>query len=248
VIDGPAFTAPVLRGNWGVSDEDLVRHANATFVAHGDAPFFALMLSTSNHPPFEYPAGRITLFEQPANTVNNAIKYADYAIGEFFRLAKREAYFRNTIFVVVADHDTRVYGAGLVPVPRFHIPALVLGPGVTPQRYDGLASQVDLLPTLFDLMGLDVDTPLMGHDLVQLPPTTPGHAFMQYDLTNGYRVGDDVVVLAPYQRPQQFRYDAGRLLPAPLDPELARDAIAHVQVPAMLYRERRYRMPSGTPG
>ena len=248
VLDEPTFTAPVFTGTWGVSDEDLVRRANATFVAHGDEPFFALMLSTSNHPPFEYPAGRITPFEEPAATLHNAIKYADYAIGEFFRLAKREAYFQNTIFLVVADHDTRVYGADLVPVPHFHIPALVLGPGVTPRRYDGLASQVDLLPTLLDLMGLDVDSPLMGRDLVRVPETVPGHAFMQYDMTNGYRVGNDVVVLAPYKRPQQFRYDGGRLVPAPLDPELARDALAHVQVPAMLYQERRYRIPVGSSG
>ncbi len=238
-----AFTAPVFRGTWGVSDEDLVRRASATFAAHGDRPFFALMLSTSNHPPFEFPPGRIALFEEPPGTLYNAIKYADSAIGEFFRLAKREPYFTRTLFVVVADHDTRVYGMDLVPVDRFHIPALVIGPGVTPGRYDGLASQIDLLPTLLDLMGLEVDTPLMGRDLVAVPHSVPGHAFMQYDLTNGYRVGDDMIVLAPYERPQQFRVEDGRLHPVDAAPELVRDAIAHAQVPAMLYRERRYRLP-----
>jgi phosphoglycerol transferase MdoB-like AlkP superfamily enzyme len=242
VIDESAFAAPVFRGIWGVSDEDLVRRANATFVAHGDRPFFALMLSTSNHPPFEYPAGRIALFEQPPNTVHNAIKYADSAIGELFRLAKREPYFANTAFLVVADHDTRVYGMDLVPVGRFHIPALLVAPGLAPRRYDGLASQIDLLPTILDVMGLDVDTPLVGRDLVAVPGSVPGHAFMQYDLTNGYRVGDDVVVLEPYARPRQFRFEGGRLRPAPLVPAMARDAIAHVQVPAMLYHERRHRL------
>ena len=248
VIDEAAFTAPVFRGIWGVSDEDLVRRANDTFVAHGDRPFFALMLSTSNHPPFEYPAGRITLFEQPENSVHNAMKYADFAIGEFFRLARREAYFRNTIFVVVADHNTRVWGRDLVPVERFHIPALVIGPGVRARRWDGLASQIDLPPTLLDLMGLDVDTPLMGRDMVQVPEGTPGHALMQYDLANGYRVGDDVVVLEPYAVPRQFRYENRRLRPTPLDEELVRDAIAHVQVPSILYHERRYRLPDGSAG
>lgn len=248
VIDEDSFSAPVFRGIWGVSDEDLVRRANDTFVAHGDRPFFALMLSTSNHPPFEYPAGRITLFEQPENTVHNAMKYADFAIGEFFRLAKREAYFRHTVFVVVADHNTRVWGMGLVPIERFHIPALVIGPGVSPRRDDGLASQIDLAPTLLDLMGLDVDTPLMGRDLLHVPDATPGRALMQYDLANGYRVGDDVVVLEPYAAPRQFRYENGRLRPETLDRELVRDAIAHVQVPSILYHERRYRLPDGPTG
>jgi hypothetical protein len=63
---------------------------------------------------------------------------------------------------------------------------------------------------------------------------------MQYDLVNAYRVGDHVVIHAPYQPPLQFEYADGRLRPEPLDPEFARDALAHVQVPAMLYRERRY--------
>jgi phosphoglycerol transferase MdoB-like AlkP superfamily enzyme len=243
VIDEAAFTAPAFRGIWGVSDEDLVRRANATFVAHGEHPFFALMLSTSNHPPFEYPPNRITLFEEPPNTLHNAIKYADSAIGDFFRLAEREPYFARTVFLVVADHDTRVYGRDLVPIGRFHIPGLVIAPGLAPRRDDGLASQVDLLPTVLDLMGLDVDSPLMGRDLISISASAPGHAFMQYNLTNAYRVGDDVVVLAPYKRPQQFRFEDDRLRPAPLAPELVRDAIAHVQVPAMLYRERRYRLP-----
>ena len=119
----------------------------------------------------------------------------------------------------------------------------MIGPGVRP-AYDGLASQVDLLPTLLDLMGLDVETPLIGRDLVGVPASEPGRAFMQYDLANGYRVGDDVVVLEPYKQPQAFRFAEGRLQPAPLDPERVRDAIAHVQVPSMLYRERRYRLPA----
>jgi phosphoglycerol transferase MdoB-like AlkP superfamily enzyme len=243
VIDEPAFEAPVFHGTWGVSDEDLVWRANDTFVAHGDRPFFALVLSTSNHPPFEYPAGRIALFEQPANTVRNAMKYADWAIGEFFRLAKREAYWRDTIFLVVADHNTRVWGLDLVPLDRFHVPALVLGAGVAPGRHEGLASQVDLAPTVLDLMGLDVESPLMGRDLVATPGGRPGHAFMQYDLANAYRVGEHVVVHQPYKAPRQFAYEGGRLRAEPLDAELARDALAHVQVPAMLYAERRYRMP-----
>jgi phosphoglycerol transferase MdoB-like AlkP superfamily enzyme len=243
VIDEDDFASPTFRGVWGVCDEDLVRRAHETFVAHGDHPFFALLLSTSNHPPFEYPADRIALFEEPPNTVHNAIKYADAAIGELFRLAKHEPYFANTAFVVVADHDTRVYGRGLVPIAHFHIPGLVIAPGLSPRRYDGLASQIDLLPTILDIMGLDVDTPLVGRDLLAVPDSVRGRALMQYDLANGYRVGDDVVVLQPYAGPRQFRVDDGRLRPEPLAPELARDAIAHVQVPAMLYRERRHRLP-----
>jgi phosphoglycerol transferase MdoB-like AlkP superfamily enzyme len=242
VYDETSFPTDAFRGTWGVSDEDLVRKANAAFVAHGKEPFFALMLSTTNHPPFEYPAGRIPVEGRP-DTLHNAIRFADYAIGELFRLAKREDYFRRTVFLVVADHDTRVYGADLVPITKFHIPALIIAPDLAPRRLDVLASQIDLAPTLLDVMGLDVEHPMPGRDLLAVPPEAPGRAIMQYDMTNAYRVGDHVVVLQPDRPAQQFRYRDGRLEPEALDPELHHDALAHVQVPNMLYHDRSYRLP-----
>jgi phosphoglycerol transferase MdoB-like AlkP superfamily enzyme len=243
LFDEGSFPADAFHGVWGVSDEDLFRQANATFQAHGDQPFFALMLSTSNHDPWEFPANRVTLYEQPPKTRNNAIRYADFALGEFFRLARQQDYFSRTVFLVVADHDTRVFGADLVPIDRFHIPGFILGPGVEPRSLDTIASQVDLVPTLLDVMGLDCEHPMVGRDLLRMPPGTPGHAFMQYENTNAYRVGDQVVVHEPYRPPKQFTYRDGRLVPTALDPEMARDALAHVQVPSMLYQERSYRLP-----
>lgn len=245
VIDEPSFPDPVLAGTWGVSDEDLFRHADEVFAAHGSEPFFAVILSTSNHPPYEYPAGRIAA-SGPPNTPHNAIRYADYAIGDFFRRAARQEYFERTVFLVVADHDARVYGADLVPIERFHIPGLIIAPGLAPARLDRLASQVDLMPTLFDAIGLDTVHPMIGHDLLAADPGAPGHAFMQYDETNAYRVGDQVVIHQPKQPARQFRYTDGRLVPTALDPELARDALAHLQVPEEQYRERSYRLPNAT--
>lgn len=243
VIDEHDFTHPVFRGTWGVSDEDLARRANAEFRSHGDRPFFALMLSVSNHEPFEFPPGRIELHERPANSVNNAIKYADYAIGEFFRLARQEEYFRNTIFLVVADHDTRVWGADLVPIEKFHIPALILGPGVPARRYDTLASQLDLLPTVLDLAGISSDHPMIGRDLLAQPDAAPGHAIMQYMDTHAFRVGERVLIHRPHLAPLQFAWHDGKLLPTALDPEFERDAMAHIELPGLLYNEQRYRLP-----
>ncbi len=76
---------------------------------------------------------------------------------------------------------------------------------------------------------------------------------MQYDRTNAYRVGDRVVIYRPHRRPLQFAYRDGRLIPAPLDRELARDALANIELPDLLYQQRRYRLPvevrpSGRPG
>lgn len=243
VIEEKDFENPVFLGSWGVSDEDWVTKAHETFVAHGDQPFFALMMSTSNHDPFEFPEGRIEPYEQPLFTRHNAMKYADYAIGKFFELAKSAPYFERTIFVVVADHDARVYGGDLVPVEHFRIPGLILGPGVPVQRDGRVASQIDLGPTLVHLLGLDVQHPMIGRDLMALPADAPGRAIMQYSLQHGFRVGNRLVVQQPGKAPLSFTVGPDdHLEPAPNDPELLRDALAHALWPAETYARQLYRL------
>jgi phosphoglycerol transferase MdoB-like AlkP superfamily enzyme len=243
VIDQDEFENPAFLGTWGVSDEDLVVKANEVFKSHGERPFFALMLSTTNHSPFEFPQGRIELHEQPANNRHNAMKYADYAIGKLFELARQEAYYKNTIFLIVADHDTRVQSAGLVPIDRFHIPGLILGPGVPRQRFEQLASQIDLAPTLLHLMGIETRHPMIGRDLLQLSPQTPGRTLMQYGLTNAFRVGDKVVIHEPGGKVGTYLWRDNSLVPAPRDAELERDALAHLLWASWAYNEKRYRLP-----
>lgn len=234
-----------MMGTWGASDEDLVAKANETFKAHGDQPFFAFMMSTSNHSPFEYPAGRFEPYEQPPNTRKNAVKYSDYAIGKLFELAQKEPYYANTIFLVVADHDAHVFGQALVPVEHFHIPALIIGPGVPKAHYDRLSSQLDLLPTLLGFTGLEVELPAIGRDLMSLPPDQPGRAMMQYGNANGFRVGDKLAVLQPHQAAQTFYWRDGALTPAPQDAELEKDALAHLVWAAKTYKEGLYRLDAG---
>lgn len=245
IYDQPTFESPAFLGTWGVSDEDLVRKANEVFVSHGDKPFFGLLLSTSNHLPYEFPDGRIELYEQPKQTPANAIKYADYAIGLFFELAKKENYFKNTLFLIVADHNAHVRGNDLVPIGKFHIPGLILGPNVPRQEMNVLASQVDLVPTLLHFSGLDTVHPMIGRNLMSLPPGDPGRAFMQFASNNAYRVGDQVIVQRPFLPPAQFSYlpQEDRLVETALDPEFAKDALAYAHLPWLLYAGEDYRLP-----
>ena len=129
------------------------------------------MFSSTNHTPFEFPDGRIELYEQQKQTVNNAVKYADHALGQFIDRARASDYWADTLFMVVADHDTRVYGDELVPVDKFHIPGVILGADVDSR--DGsspLVSQIDLAPTLLSLMGVDSEHPFPGRDLTRTLP------------------------------------------------------------------------------
>lgn len=232
-------------GTWGYSDEDLAVKANNYFKAKGNKPFFSLMFSTSNHEPFEFPDGRIELYDKKQKgTVNNAMKYADFSIGKFFEMAKKEAYFKNTIFVVIADHNTRTYGKNLVPINKFHIPALIIGPGVPKgKKYTKLSSQIDIPPTLLDLIGMNITTPMPGRDLLKLPESTQGRSIMQFHDNNAFRIGNQVVILQPGKEPLQFELKNDTLMiPVKLDPEMAKDALAHVLTASYMYKERKYKL------
>ncbi len=153
----------------GASDEDLYQKAHEQFskLNTSDKPFFSLVFTSSNHSPFEYPDGRITPYNEPKQTRENAAKYSDYALGEFFKQAKQSSYWDDTVFVVVADHDSRAYGSQLVPIDSFHIPAVILGEGIDAKEDSRLASQIDIPPTLLSLIGVDSYNPMIGHDLTQ---------------------------------------------------------------------------------
>lgn len=207
------------------------------------------MMSSSDHDPFEYPLGRIQPYERPDFTRHNAMRYADYAIGRFFELARTAPYFERTIFVVVADHDARVYGADFVPVEHFHIPGVILGPGVPVRRDARVASQLDLAPTLLHLLGLSTEHPMIGRDLLSLPPDDPGLALMQFDDQHGFRFGDRLVVHRPGRPAVQFTIGPDdRLEPAPLDPELERDALAHLLWAAGAYQRGLHRLAAPAQG
>lgn len=242
IYDLKTFNNPVFEGTWGVSDEDLFIKANEIFKAHDNNPFFALLLSTSNHDPFEFPDGRFELYEQPKMTRHNAMKYADYALGKFFDMAKKESYYENTVFLVIADHSTRLRGEDLLPVHKFHIPGLIIGPNVKPGIYEKITSQIDMPPTLLDLIGVSAQTPLIGRPLLSLPEEIPGRAIMQYGSTHAFMVDDQLIIQRPKLKPVQVVYKNKAMTPTDVDPELAKDALAHALLPGYLYSKQLYHL------
>ncbi|HRP98614.1 MAG TPA: LTA synthase family protein [Rhodocyclaceae bacterium] len=254
VIDQDDYAAPVFRGSWGVSDEDLFARTHERISAQhaSGRSFFTLVFTSSNHAPFQYPDGRIELHDADKATENNAVKYADHALGRFLEQARESAYWQDTVFLIVADHDIRVRGDTLVPIERFHIPALILGADVEPRRVTTVASQIDLAPTVLSLMGIDADHPMPGRDLTREPSGLAGRAMMQFEQNYGWMEGDEVVVLRPGKPPTHGRYDFAtkrlEVVAAPPPDAEARErrALAHVLLPAWLYREQLYRgRPSG---
>ena len=257
ITDQPDFKNPVFVASWGASDEDLLNKTHEQLMAHhaSGKPFFTLAFSSSNHAPFEFPDGRITLYEQPKATDNNAVKYADYAIGEFIKKAKASPYWNDTVFLIVADHDIRVRGDSLVPIEHFHIPALILGGAIQPKTVNVIASQIDLPVTVLSLMGIEAQHPMTGHDLSNVSADYRGRAMMQYNYNFGWMqqmgtdaIENEVVVLREGKPPAFGHYDPLskqlKNTPAPADAnDLAERALANSLLPALLYKEQRYRLP-----
>lgn len=252
VLDLPKMIKPEFVGSWGASDEDLFNAAanHLAELAAQRKPFFSLIFTSSNHEPFEYPDGKIALHDSEKATVNNAVKYADYALSKFIAQAKQQAYWQNTLFVIVADHDNRVYGNSLVPVHKFQIPALMLGADLKPKAITSLASQIDLAPTVLSLMGITAQTPLIGRDFSR-DAESPGRALLQFDQYFALLEQQDadeaaVTILKPDGSSLAARYllkDKQLILTdAAAEPAAQRRALAQVLLPSWLYREQRYRL------
>ncbi|PKQ82242.1 hypothetical protein CJP16_02515 [Aeromonas sobria] len=244
IVEQKDFDNPVFEGSWGASDEDLMAKADETFKAlHKEGkPFFSLVFSSSNHDPFEFPDNRIELFEQPKQTRNNAAKYADYAIGEFFKKAKQSEYWKDTLFLVIADHDSRVGGSSLVPIPRFHIPGVIVGDGIAPKKDPRIVSQIDMAPTLLSLMGISADHPMLGKDLTRMPADWPGRALMQFDKNFALMRGKDVVILQPERPAEGFVYNqTSEALTSAAQPDAMKDdALGLVLWGSMAYQQGLY--------
>jgi len=249
IVDQHDFLNPAFIGSWGVSDEDLFTktHEDLQKLHASGKPFFRLVFSSSNHSPFEYPDNRIEQYDVEKNTVNNAVKYADYALGEFIDNARKSDYWKDTLFLIVADHDARVWGDELVPIKNFQIPGLILGADIESRRIKTITSQIDLAPTLLSLMGISSKHPMVGRDLVRFPDE-PGRAMMQFN--DYYAWMDDrynVTILRPDKVPLAGMYSretrATQYLEDAPDETTTRKVLAHALLPLILYRKQAYALP-----
>ncbi len=168
----PGLADSVQDGTWGVYDEEFF--GDAFLRMNGfQKPFASVIFSLSPHDPLIIPKYREALFSQyrDEDRFRRALRYSDYSLRTFFKKAETTDWFNNTIFVITGDHPyhaTRNDFASIFQVPLLiYCPAL-LKPGVR----TGIASQVDVLPTLLEVMNLSAVHASMGGSLMS---TRPGH-------------------------------------------------------------------------
>lgn len=151
---------------WGICDEDLYKQSikYADKSSKLNKPFFQFVMTTSNHKPYTFSAGKIDL---PQGDRNGAVKYTDYALGKFLADAKTKPWFKNTVFVIVADHCASSAGKWEINIDKHHIPAIIYNLPQKAEKINRLTSQIDLMPTLFGYLGWNYTTSLYGKDINQ---------------------------------------------------------------------------------
>ena len=190
---------------WGVCDEDAYRKVIRTLNEQsGDGkPFFAHVMTVSNHRPFTYPAGKIRIPNDSKSRAGGVL-YTDYALGQFLAEASKQPWFENTVFLITADHCASSAGRTEIPLHKYHIPALIFAPGfVAPHEVGGIVSQIDLMPTLLSLLNMNYDSHFYGRSIFD--PGYVNRAFIATYQDLGYLEGDTFTILSPVRRYEQYR-------------------------------------------
>ena len=229
---------------WGVADEHLYDQAideiDREKASHGGRPVFVHVMTTSNHRPYTYPAGRIDIPSGKGR--EGAVKYTDYAVGYLIDKARARPWFKDTVFVITADHGASARGTAQIPVEKYLIPVFVYAPAhVAPRRIDRLMSQIDIPPTLLGLLNFRYYTKFLGRDVLHAAPETD-RAFVGNFQTLAMMKDDRIVVLQPKRKVDTYRLTEGRTYtPLPGDTSLTNEAIAFYQVASHLFRSGLYR-------
>ncbi|SNA82781.1 LTA synthase family protein [Flavobacterium psychrophilum] len=153
---------------WGVCDEDLYKKAIKTMneEAKENKPFFNHIMTVSNHRPFTYPNGKIDI-SGDAKSREGGVKYTDYAMKQFFIMAKKQPWFKNTVFVILADHCASSSGKTELPLDKYRIPAMIYAPEfVQPTHYNNMMSQIDVMPTVLGLLNFNYQSKFFGQDVL----------------------------------------------------------------------------------
>lgn len=219
---------------WGICDEDIYNKVIqvADFKHKTKEPFFAFVMSTSNHKPYTYEEGKIDI---PSGTGRaGAVKYSDYAIGKFLEEAKNKPWFENTVFVFVADHCASSAGKDAIDVKNHHIPAMIYNLKNHPNEVVSKeVSQIDLVPTLFSLLNWNYTSQFYGKNIfdAQYQP----HSYVGTYIKLGYKKGDDVIILSDQMKINQYKWDKNNLKETTIEPSFKKSIISHYQTADYLF-------------
>ena len=212
----PVFSDPT----WGVSDQDMFnRGLEELKKREGKEPFYALLQTLSNHTPYALPTPLPVEPVTDRGSLNEhltAMRYSDWALGQFFEKARKEPYFKETLFVIVGDHGFgNEQQISEMDLGRFNVPLLLIGPGIQEKfgaRNDTVGTQVDIVPTIMGRLGGEFRQQCWGRDLLTLPEGDKGSGVIKpsgSDQTVAI-ISDDHLLVQPKDMPAKvWQYKLG---------------------------------------
>ena len=226
IIIGKNEIGPQHAGTWGVPDEMIFHKAHEMFMSMGDEKFFAAILTASNHPAYKVPQGRTEMLSDTSeeNRRLNAYRYADWALGDFFKEARQAKYFKKTLFVIVSDHGHGKYlhADRAIDVPGYRLPCVFYAPDIIPvRRISTIASQTDIAPTLLAMLGGTYQHSFLGRDILRVKPGD-GFALLHEDRHIAFLRPGRALVTGPINHrsnprtvPEMFDLTATDMIPIP---------------------------------
>jgi phosphoglycerol transferase MdoB-like AlkP superfamily enzyme len=222
---------PTFANAWGACDEDAftwsLEEADRAHAA--GKPFHHFVMTTSNHRPYTWPAGKI---DPKLINREGGVAYTDYAIGAFLKAAQTKPWFKDTVFVIVADHCASVAGKRELEVRKYEIPLFVWSPGnIAPRKFDTMMSQIDVAPTVLGLLGVDYLSRFVGTDALA-PSYLPRAFISNYQKVAMLRPDGLLTVLKPVRQAVQYQADlsTGALTPVTTpDAAAVEETIIHYQ-------------------
>ncbi|WP_028283551.1 LTA synthase family protein [Olleya marilimosa] len=231
---------------WGVCDMDIYNKVlkEADKAHKTGTPFFDFVMTTSNHKPYTYPEGKIDIPSGAGR--HGAVKYTDYAIGEFIKKAKQKPWYDNTVFVIMSDHCASSAGRWELDVKNYHIPALIFNlPNQQPEKVNKLASQIDVFPTLFSVLNWDYESNLFGKDILSMQPKDE-RAFIGNYRKLGYLKDDKILILDEQANANFYSWNPSdnSLNTIPSEEKFQNKSISFYQVADDLYRNEGLKIKS----
>lgn len=159
-------------GMWAIWDEPFLQYY-ALKMTEMQQPFMTAVFTASSHHPFNIPDKYKPVYKDDGkNPIHKCIRYTDHALGQFFRTASQQPWFKNTIFVLTSDHtnipDHPEYETAL---GVYSAPIVIYDPSgcIKPGRSKSIAQQIDIMPTLLNHIGYDKPYVAFGKDLLHTP-------------------------------------------------------------------------------
>jgi len=169
VISGKNYDPKFLHSSFGVPDHILFDYTLEHLDQHTE-PFFSTVMTVSDHGPYIVPEGTEFSTKQ-IDIKKQVVEYADWSIHRFLEMAKTKEWYKNTLFVFVADHGVVMGDITYeIPLSLHHIPLLIFSDDptlVTPQRITNYATQMDVLPTIAGLLNFNYTNNTFGQDLLK---------------------------------------------------------------------------------